>query len=88
MDILWRHLSGFKDAPNDWSLTAYAVGAGQDLYVTVINKMQGHEPDRAAQGDAYSDGRAVCEGERCDHDAVVRSSGRCNPSSPRSLAAR
>lgn len=37
------------DAPKDWSLTAYAVGAGQDLYVTVINKMQGDEPDRAAQ---------------------------------------
>lgn len=37
------------DAPKDWSLTAYAVGAGQDLYVTVINKMQGHEPDHAAQ---------------------------------------
>lgn len=37
------------DAPRDWSLTAYAVGAGQDLYVTVINKMQGHEPAHAAQ---------------------------------------
>lgn len=37
------------DAPKDWSLTAYSVGAGQDLYVTVINKMQGHEPDHAAQ---------------------------------------
>ncbi len=38
-----------SDAPKDWSLTAYAVGAGQDLYVTVINKMQGNEPDHVAQ---------------------------------------
>jgi hypothetical protein len=37
------------DAPKDWSLTAYSVGAGQDLYVTVINKTQGHEPDHAAE---------------------------------------
>jgi hypothetical protein len=37
------------DAPKDWSLTAYAVGAGQDLYVTVINKMQGYDTDHAAQ---------------------------------------
>jgi hypothetical protein len=38
-----------SDPPRDWSLTAYAVGAGQDLYVTVINKMQGTEPDHVAQ---------------------------------------
>ena len=37
------------NAPKDWSLTAYAVGAGQDMYVTVINKMQGQEPGHAAQ---------------------------------------
>ena len=37
------------DAPKDWSLTAYAVGAGQDLYITVINKMQGHKPEHAAR---------------------------------------
>lgn len=37
------------DAPKNWSLTAYAVAAGQDLYVTVLNKMQGHRPDHAAQ---------------------------------------
>jgi hypothetical protein len=37
------------DAPKDWSLTAYAVRAGRDMYVTVINKMQGHEPDHVAQ---------------------------------------
>lgn len=37
------------DAPKDWSLTAYAVGSGQDLYVTVINKMQGHEANHVAE---------------------------------------
>ena len=36
-------------APRDWSLTAYAVRAGQDLYITVINKTQGNQPDHRAQ---------------------------------------
>ena len=61
------------DAPKDWSLTAYAVGARQDMYVTVINKVQGRESDHVAQSDYYSSGRAVCEGECRDHGAVVRS---------------
>jgi hypothetical protein len=38
-----------SNVPKDWSLTAYAVGAGQNLYITVINKMQGNEPDHVAQ---------------------------------------
>jgi hypothetical protein len=38
-----------SNAPKDWSLTAYAVGTGQDLYVTVINKMQGNEPSHSAE---------------------------------------
>jgi hypothetical protein len=36
-------------APMDWSLTAYAVGAGQNRYVTVINKMDGNKPEHVAQ---------------------------------------
>ncbi|HZQ45018.1 MAG TPA: hypothetical protein VFA99_17335 [Acidobacteriaceae bacterium] len=45
-----------SDAPKDWSLTAYAVRAGQNLYVTVINKMQGNEPDHTAQVTLHPDG--------------------------------
>ncbi len=44
------------DVPKDWRLTAYAVGSGQDLYVTVINKIQGNEPDHAARVTIIPDG--------------------------------